>query len=43
MYGFKKIKEADRQYYVHSSFIRDRPELITKISRKPEKKLLSDS
>ena len=40
MYGFRKIKEDSIQqpYYVHPMFKKNHPELVSKISRKPEKK-----
>jgi hypothetical protein len=39
MYGFRKIKEGDFQFYMHPYFIKGEPNLCNKINRKPEKKL----
>lgn len=39
MYGFRKVKEGDKQYYMHKCFRRDKPELSAKITRRPEKKV----
>jgi hypothetical protein len=35
MYGFKKIKEDNMQFYMHPYFNKNLPELYSKITRKP--------
>lgn len=41
MYGFRKVKEGNRQFYMHINFKRGKPELSAKISRRPEKKFVN--
>ena len=39
MYGFRKVREGDTQFYMHQYFRRDKPELCSHITRRPEKKI----
>jgi heat shock transcription factor len=39
MYGFRKVKDGNLQYYMHPYFSKQHPMLSEKISRKPEKKV----
>lgn len=35
MYGFRKIKDNDQQFYMHPYFLKDQPDLSKNITRKP--------